>query len=131
VFRHQFMVQLALGRVAPAIADIWRGNVVLRPGARRGDEAGSPTSTWRLDPACETVAQVLMAGDMPVGAPLPGPHDRGMEAQEETCAVRGCRFDSGSERECDAGHGLSPFVRSPALKPVAVGCSISEALLPR
>jgi hypothetical protein len=107
VFRHLVMVQLALGRVAPAIADLSGGNVVLRPGARRCDDAGSATGGWRLDPVCQTVDQVLMAGDMAVGTALPGPHDRGMEAREETGAVRGCRFDSGGERECGAGHGLS------------------------
>ena len=111
-----------------------------------------------------------MAGDMPVGATPLGFRDRGIEAREETCAVRGCRFDSGNARECGTGHGLSPFVRwpiqcrefpvrqktpvfgavfhlrppctfdthlayldarSPALKPVAVGCSVSGALLLR
>jgi hypothetical protein len=113
VSRHQFIVLLALGRVAPASADISRGNVVLRPGARRRDYAGSPTGTCRLDPACQTVEQVLMAGDMPVGATPPGFRDRGIEAREETCAVRGCRFDSGNARECGTGHGLSPFVRWP------------------
>src|SRR5690242_20469062 len=86
-FRHLVMVQLALGRVAPAIADRARGNVVLRPRARRRDDAGSASGGGRLDPVCQTVDQVLMAGNMPVSAALPGPHDRGLEAREETGAV--------------------------------------------